>query len=113
MKIPRLYTGDDGESHWEDIEVALQGSGGITTSAVQPATGVMFIRLEGEHTIDWHTAPRRQYVIVLEGEVEYEIGDGSRRTFGPGGIFLADDLTGRGHAARLRDLVEVFVPVED
>src|SRR5687768_14332660 len=113
MKLPRLYSGDDGESHWEEIEIVLEGEGGITRSALRPATGISFVHLEGEHFIDWHTAPRRQYVITLQGEVEYEIGDGAKRTFRPGAVFLVEDLTGRGHAARCHDLVQAFVPLPD
>ena len=111
LKVPRLYSGDDGESHWDEIEVELQGDGPITSSAMQAASGISFVRLEGEVPTDWHTAPRRQYVLTLAGEVEYELGDGTLRRFGPGSIFLADDLSGRGHAARCTDLVQAFVPL--
>jgi hypothetical protein len=51
--------------------------------------------------IDWHVAPRRQYVINLSGQSEVEIGDGTKLLFGPGDIFLADDTTGRGHISRV------------
>ena len=41
MKITRIYTGDDGESHFEDIEVPLTDHGGGigAISKLEGATG--------------------------------------------------------------------------
>ena len=50
--------------------------------------------------VDWHNAPRRQYVITLAGAVEIGLGDGSVHRFGPGEGILAEDLTGKGHTTR-------------
>jgi hypothetical protein len=50
--------------------------------------------------VDWHNAPRRQYVITLAGGVEIGLGDGSVHRFGPGEGILAEDLTGKGHTTR-------------
>ena len=43
------------------------------------ATGIVFRETTGDYNYDFHTAPRRQYVVNLDGEVEIEVGDGSRR----------------------------------
>ena len=51
--------------------------------------------------IDWHTAPRRQFVITLSGEVEIGLGDGTVHRFGAGHVNLAEDLTGQGHTTRV------------
>lgn len=104
VKVTRLYTGPDGESHFEDMELALTDSGAIgRLSALVPATGVIFRETGSDYDYDWHTAPQRQFVVMLEGEVEIEIGDGTRRRFGPGDILLAEDTTGRGHRSRTVD----------
>ena len=101
MKIVRVYTGDDGESHFEDREVALQDRGMVgALSEIEPATGVVFRTNGPDYDYDWHNAPRRQYVITLSGAVEIEVGDGSVRRFGAGDILLAEDTTGRGHISR-------------
>jgi hypothetical protein len=42
-------------------------------------------------------------VVNLTGSVEIEVGDGSRRMFGPGSILLAEDMTGEGHISRSVD----------
>lgn len=51
--------------------------------------------------MDWHNAPRRQYVIILSGETEFGIGDGTVRRVGPGDVLLAEDLTDKGHTTRV------------
>lgn len=104
MKIVRIYTGDDGESRFEDVDIDMgeDGYGGLISKPVA-ATGVMFRRVEGDYNLDFHNAPRRQYVVNLNGSVEIEIGSGEKRVLGPGEILLAEDTTGRGHISRSPD----------
>ena len=85
-------TGADGHSHFEEIEVEIE--------KLQPGEGIVFRHAPAGDLHDWHRAPRRQYVINLSGQSEVEISDGTKRHFGPGDIFLADDTTGRGHISR-------------
>jgi hypothetical protein len=47
--------------------------------------------------LDWHPAPRRQFVIILSGQLEIGLGDGSKHIFGPGDARLVEDTTGQGH----------------
>ncbi|MDX1619158.1 MAG: hypothetical protein R3224_10260 [Balneolaceae bacterium] len=104
MKITRLYTGEDGESHFEDREILLEDAGEIgRLSETEPAIGIIFRETGPEYDYDWHNAPRRQYIIMLDGQVDVEIGDGTVRRFGPGDILLAEDTTGRGHISRSVD----------
>jgi len=51
--------------------------------------------------MDWHHAPRRQFVITLSGEMEITVGDGTKRHFGPGDVLFAQDLTGHGHVTQI------------
>ena len=67
------------------------------------ATGVLFRETDGDYDLDFHNAPRRQYVINLDGPVELEVGDGTRRVLEPGDVLLAEDTTGRGHKSRAVD----------
>jgi hypothetical protein len=75
MKVTRLYTGADGQSHFDDIEVE--------TSKLQPGDGIVFREGTPDTVNQWHRAPRRQYVINLSGETEIEIGNGTKRRVGP------------------------------
>lgn len=101
MRILRVYTGDDGESHFEDVEIALTSRSDVgQLSELVRATGIIFRQTDARYALDFHNAPRRQYVINLSGAVELEVGDGTKRMLGPGEILLAEDTTGRGHRSR-------------
>jgi hypothetical protein len=115
MKITRLYTGPDGESHFEDADVPLTVRGSNRLSDLVEAKGIIFRETGGDYDIDWHNAPRRQYILNLQGQVEIVVGDGTSRVFGPGDILLAEDTTGRGHISRAVDNQprrSVFVTLE-
>ena len=104
MQITRLYTGPDDESHFADMEITLRDGGDIgRLSELFPATGVILRETDAHYAYGWHTAPRRQFVVMLRGSVEIQIGDGTMRRFGPGDIVLAEDTTGRGHVSRAVD----------
>lgn len=101
MKITRLYTGPDEESHFEDIEIPLKDGGDFgKLSDVFPVTGILFRKTEADYAYDWHPAPRRQFIVMLDAGVEITVGDGSRRIIRAGEILLAEDTTGRGHISR-------------
>lgn len=97
MKFIRLYTGDDGATHLE--ELALDTHPNLT--ALQATKGVAFRSQQPGYFSDWHTAPRRQYVITLAGEAEIGLRDGSVHRLGPGDVNLAEDTTGSGHTTRV------------
>jgi quercetin dioxygenase-like cupin family protein len=100
MKLFRLYTGNDQKSHLEEIALPFSPSEIGEQTPVQPAKGVVFTRMAPGAFVDWHNAPRRQYVITMSGAVEIGLGDGSLHRFGPGEGILAEDLTGQGHTTR-------------
>ncbi len=115
MKVTRLYTGADNQLHFEDVEIPLKEGGAAgRLSELVKTTGVIFRETSGAYNISWHTAPRRQYVIMLEGDVEIEIGDGTKRVFRTGEILLAEDTTGQGHISRAVDgkpRKSLFIPL--
>jgi hypothetical protein len=100
MRAARIYTGADGRSHFEDLDIPLKPGKYGTLSDLVPAEGVIFRETPLGGALDFHVAPRRQFVITLAGLVEIECGDGTKRHFGPGDIMLADDTTGQGHMTR-------------
>ena len=100
MHVTRLYTGDDNQSHFEDIEVKLTPQPVGRLSDRIPATGLVFRETGGDYDLDFHNAPRRQYIVNLDGAVEITIGSGEKRVIGPGEVFLAEDTTGQGHISR-------------
>jgi hypothetical protein len=101
MMVVRIYTGPDNKSHFEELQIPLKDAGKTGfLSELMKATGVVFRETTGDYNYDFHTAPRRQLVVNLEGEVEIEIGDGTRRILHAGEILLAEDTTGQGHISR-------------
>jgi hypothetical protein len=103
MKVTRIYTGDDDQSHFEELDLPLAAGTAGKLSALVPSEGVFFREPEGAGAadfLDFHRAPRRQFVIHLAGRVEIETGAGDKRQFGVGDILLADDTTGQGHISR-------------
>jgi len=97
MGIFRLYTGADGQSHLEELDLASHPE----LTSLHATAGIVFRTTEPGRFSDWHNAPRRQYVINLAGEVEIGLGDGTVHRFGPGHVTLAEDLTGKGHTTRV------------
>jgi len=101
MDIVRVFTGADGQSHFQDVTIDLESFGPAgRISSLWPGGGVQFREVDGDYLLDFHTAPRRQLVVNLTGSVEIEVGSGETRLLGPGSILLAEDLTGQGHISR-------------
>ena len=66
MNVVRIYTGADGQSHFEDVAVPLKDGGKVGFLSERIAVkGVLFRVTEGDYNYDFHTAPRRQYVVNL------------------------------------------------
>lgn len=96
-KFDRLYTGADGKTHIEELSLESHPE----LSQLHNVTGIIFDSRPPGYFIDWHPAPRRQYVITLSGEYEIGLEDGSVHRYGPGHVTLAEDLTGKGHTTRV------------
>jgi quercetin dioxygenase-like cupin family protein len=104
IRCVRIWTGSDGESHFEDgvIELA-DGARGDLLSGRTGATSVSFQETSSGGTFAWHDAPARQFVITLSGTLDFQTRKGEHFTIRPGDILLAEDTTGGGHSWRLVD----------
>jgi hypothetical protein len=116
MRIHNLYADAAGESHFRDIEVDWAESRPFTVMSERlPATGVIFRRTEGTYDLDWHPAPRRQYIVNLDGAVKITASDGESRVIAAGEVILVEDTTGKGHLSQAVDgkpRHSIFIPVE-
>jgi uncharacterized cupin superfamily protein len=111
MKYMRIYSGADGESRFEDVESPMKNyspssnpaaNGDIKQSEIVRATGICFN--EYPSGMDWggcHTAPRRQFVIIIEGKWEFTTSQGVKRRLGAGDVLLTEDTTGKGHFSKV------------
>ena len=101
MRIHHLYEDEAGVSHFRDIDVAWDEVRGANKYAArEPASGIFFIETATAFTLDWHPAPRRQYVINLDATTHVTAGDGETRALEPGAVTLVEDTTGRGHITK-------------
>jgi len=83
-------------------------------SACRPPVSI-FGETQAEHDIDWHPAPRRQYIINLDAGVKITASDGESRVIGVGEVILVEDTTGKGHLSqhvegKIRH--SIFIPIE-
>jgi hypothetical protein len=95
IRCVHLFTGADGRSHVEHIELPL--------GAVTLVKKAHFEETAAGSSRDWHTAPCEQFVITLSGTLEFSTRDCEQFTLRPGDILLASDTSGTGHRWRLID----------
>jgi len=101
MRIHNLYTDASGQSHFRDIEVEWveEGPAGKLSKRL-PATGIIFRQVQPDYDLDWHPAPRRQYIINLDAGVQITASDGEARQIGAGEVVLVEDTWGKGHLSK-------------
>jgi hypothetical protein len=116
MRIHNLYEDDKGISHFRDIEIAwaeVRAHGRYSERL--PATGIIFRTTEGNYDLDWHPAPRRQYIINLDAAVRITASDGESRIIKAGEVILVEDVKGKGHKSQSVDgkpRQSIFIPVD-
>src|SRR5206468_9347676 len=106
MKTHRLYTGPDGHSHIESFDLGKKPD----WAKGLPTTQISFREWPRGEFIDWHPAPRRQFVIILSGQLEIGLGDGSKHVFGPGDVLgaVADRKSTRLNSSHDQSSYAVF-----
>jgi len=115
MRIHNLYTDEKGESHFRDIEVQwVEERRGSKLSKCLPATGIIFRETQAEHDLDWHPAPRRQYIVNLDDGVRITASDGESRVIAAGEVLLVEDTTGKGHLSKGLGKIRhsLFIPID-
>ena len=110
--VTRLYSDAQGETHTETVMMDVGASNGFS-----PTGTAYFSRFAADMDLDWHPAPRRQFIITLSGSgFEVETSDGSVVQLRPGSVLLAEDTNPehRGHQSRALggETSVMIVPVE-
>jgi len=101
MRIHNLYVDASGETHFRDVDVEwVEESRSGRLSQRFPATGIIFRQVPPTYDLDWHPAPRRQYIINLDAGVQITASDGESRVIGAGEVLLVEDTTGKGHLSQ-------------
>jgi hypothetical protein len=109
MRFPKVTCDGGGGSRFEELDVpqtAIPNAENVPpllVSEALAASAVVFVTLPADvRQIEPHPAPRRQLVVVLNGEFEIETTDGEKRSLAPGMIALVEDIDGRGHRTSVR-----------
>ncbi|MCH8350415.1 MAG: hypothetical protein IIB29_09190 [Chloroflexi bacterium] len=112
----RLYSDENGDSHFEDLEVPLvpldfaPPTAPLNIAQFLPATQTLWV---GAH-VGWageepHPSPRRMIFCVVQGEWEATSSDGTVRAFPVGSVLLLEDTTGKGHSTRITSQGDALV----
>jgi hypothetical protein len=103
MKITRFYATNDGGSCFEEIEVSIsqpyadEFANTYHLSNPFDSPSVRLVEFPAGMKQGWHNVPTRQMVMVLRGVLEVVTTDNQTRRWGAGEVFVADDVTGKGH----------------
>lgn len=115
MRCVRLYTDDDGQSRFEDLDFVFAAKDfappapPVDVSEAIDASAFMMLRAPAGWTDAMHPAPARQFFIVLAGSWEVSAG-GETRLLSAGDVVLTEDTSGPGHASTvLEDTVVAVV----
>ena len=99
--VTRIYSDEKGDSHFEDILIPMNDAGDIgALSETRPVKGIIFREVEPSYDYDFHNAPQKQYIILLDGGIEIETSLGEIRRLNAGEILLVEDTSGKGHRTR-------------
>jgi hypothetical protein len=99
--VVRIYSDANGDSRFEDITIPLHDAGDIGKLSVQfPAKSIIFREVVPEYDYNFHNAPKKQYLILIDGEIEIETTLGEKRQFKAGEVLLLEDTEGKGHRTR-------------
>ena len=116
MKYIRLFADAVGESHFEDVEIEFADTDYTASapplglSSVFTATQFVFMNAPAGWESDWHPSSTRNFFVLISGEWEVTASDRETRRFGPQGLLLVEDTTGKGHKSRVvRDIDSLAV----
>lgn len=114
-QLVRMYKGDDEQSYFRPFDT-LFGKARSEPAPPVPVQGFHFIEFPPGAFIDWHPEGVNNFVVVLTGGLELEVGGGGGevKVFGPGDVCLAEDRTGVGHIDRVHGTTRMaLIVIED
>ena len=99
MAIFRMYTGDDGHSHIEELSLAEHPE----LTQLDPTRGV-YLRTRPDERMEPHSAPEHRWLVIVSGAMEMAPANGiGGRRLVPGDIIRITDVTGTGHSTTFHD----------
>jgi hypothetical protein len=96
-----VYSDSNGDTRFEDTGIPLHDAGEIgKLSAGLPVGSIIFREVEPSYDYNFHNAPQKQYLVLIDGEIEIETTLGEKRSFKAGDVLLLEDTEGKGHRTR-------------
>lgn len=101
MHYTRIYSDEAGESHFQEVSIQLHDEGdvGLLSEPIN-IKAFQFRENKPDYNWDYHQPPNRQFIILLNGEIEIETSLGELRSFKGGDILLVEDTLGKGHKTK-------------
>ena len=87
-----LFTGPDGRAQFREEALALsEGTPAAMLSPLCPSSGYQFRHSPVGFRSEFHCTGVPQWLVVLQGQMEIGLQDGSTRVFSAGDSFFSDD----------------------
>ena len=108
-KYIRIYSDENRDSHFEDLEIPLTPvdfappAAPLNIAQFLPATQTLWVGAPvGWAGVDVpHPSPGRQIFCTMQGEYEVTASDGTMRAFPVRSVLLLEDTTGKGRSTRI------------
>lgn len=113
IEISKLGTNSNGETFFstENMKWMHWFNSGRRTSETM-VKGLQFYHIKKSLSMGFHPAPRKQFLLIIQGTLQIEASNGEKRNFSPGAIVLVEDIAGtRGHISRVIGTEDVFAAV--
>jgi hypothetical protein len=106
LEVLRVHVGPDGESRADRVKVYGARKPipavSVEASSIGPGDG------------RWGNVPTKRFTINAVGDLEAQLGDGSKVRIGKGDLVFIEDITGTGHFTRfLSAVANIFIVVPD
>ena len=113
VEISKIEADSSGETHFsmEKVKWVHWFNSGRRTPET-PVTSLQFYHLRKDLSLGLHPAPRKQFLLILQGTLQIETSTGEKREFSPGSVLLVTDIAGtRGHKSSVIGSKDVFAAV--
>jgi hypothetical protein len=113
LSIAHIFSGTDGESHAEQLEIKR---GATPLLPISGSPELHWATPNPDAKYVWHTEKQRMYVVTLSGHGEIDVVGDEKVPLGPGKIQLQEDLTGKGHISKptgTEDRIALWLPLAD
>ncbi len=105
MEVLHVYPDAEGVSHARRVRVF--GNKAIPVQSVSAGS-------IGVGVSHWGSAPNKRFSINTAGELDVELGDGTRHRVGKGDLVFIEDIVGTGHRSHfLTPVANLFLIVPD